>query len=123
MVEVAHGRADISAQWFTVTSERLQHVDFAESFHNEHVVLVAKYQFVPLPILNAEVLASLSAQLWILITALTIFTGLIIYFGERIIALHSNFESGVHVLTYTIGLLFQRDIGGLIPNNLDNRVV
>ena len=121
--EVASGRADVSAQWLTVTPGRLQHVDFAESIHHDHLVLVAKYQFVPLPILNSEVFAALSAQSWILIIVLTIFTGTIIYLGERIIALHSIFESGVQVLTYAMGLLFQRDIGGLIPNNLGSRVV
>ena len=121
--EAASGRADLAAQWLTVTSERLGVVDFTKSFHHVHLLLIAKYQSIPLPFLNSEAFASLSTHLWILIIALTIFTGMIIYFGETIILMRSSFDSVVQVLTYAMGLLFQRDIGGLIPNNLGSQVV
>ena len=121
--EAASGKADVAAQWITVTSDRLRVVDFTKSIHHDNIVLVSKYQFVPLPFLNSEAFAALSANLWILITALTVITGMIIYLGERIIVLHSSFDSAVQVLIYAMGLLFQRDIGGLIPKNLGSRVV
>ena len=121
--EVLLRKADVAVQWLIVNTGRLRAVDFTEPFHEETVVLVAKYRNSPLPKLNLETFAAISVQSWILILCLTLMTFVIIYWMERVISLKSNFETGVQILAYVIGLLFQRDVGGLVPRNLGSRVV
>ena len=121
--EVVSGRADVAAQSILVTSKRLQVVDFTEFFLETNLALISKYQYIPLPYFNSEAFAPLTLQSWILILAFTVLIGGLIYLGERQIDLHSSFDFGVEILIYAMGLLFQRDIGGLISKNLGSRVV
>ena len=58
-----------------------------------------------------------------MVLGITLITSFIIYWTERQIFLYSNFGTKVQILTYAIGLLFQRDIGGLVPCQIGSRVV
>ena len=124
--EVLHRKADIAAQWLIVNQARLEIVDFTEPLYTTAAVLVAPSQLSPLPFLNLEAFAAISTQSWILILCLTLLSGGIIYLTERLISLHPNVDNKmlkIQVLTYAIGLLFQRDVAGHVPRNLGSRVV
>ena len=124
--EVHHGKADIAAQWLFNNEARQNVVDYTDSFAENNIVVVARSQLSPLPYLNIEALAAVSTQSWILILCLTLISAGIIYWTEKLIFMHSRAETGnhvIHIVTYAMGLLFQRDIGGLVPRNLGSRVV
>ena len=113
----------MAVQWLTITEKRLKVADFTESFVDDNFVLIAKYQFEPLPYINFEVFTAISGYCWALLLGLTLITGAMIYWTEKLIFLHSNSNTAVQISLYTIGLLFQRDVGGRVPNNLGSRVI
>ena len=123
VADVKSGKADIGAANLIVSKARQTVVDFTEPFIESGIVLACKVSILPLPYLNFETFASLSAYSWVSIFCLTLITGGIIYWAERLIYLPPKVENGCDVLSYALGLLFQRDIGGLLPKNIGGRVV
>ena len=121
--DLASGRADIAAEWIVVDHSLLSVVDFTESYLVDDVVLASIIQESPLPYLNLEAFASLTFYSWISILSVTLMTGGIIYLAERLVYLRSSMENGCNIITYAMGLLFQRDIGGLLPNHLGSRMI
>ena len=87
------------------------------------VVIAARIQISSLPQLNLQAFSSLTLNSWISIICLTFITSVIIYLAERLIPLPSDKSTAGNILTYAVGLLFQRDIGGLNPRNFGSRVV
>ena len=120
---VLSGKADIAADLMTLSHARLAVVDFTESYLTSDIVLVAKIQVSSLPYLNAEAFAALSVESWILIAGITLFTGVIIYWAEKMIFLRTNFDTEFRILEHVAGLFFQRDVGGLLPIHLGSRVI
>ena len=90
--EVASQRADKAARWLTVTEERLKVADFTEAFMDDNFVLVARYQFSPLPLLNFEAFTAISEHSWTLILGITLMTRAIIHLTEKLIFLCSKFQ-------------------------------
>ena len=121
--DVVSGKADIAADGLAVSEIRMNDVDFAEPILVDDIVMVSKLQAATLPYLNFDVLAALSVYSWAILIILTISTSFIIYWAEKLIYLRSNVENSCNILTYGIGLLFQRDIGGLVPKNLGSRLI
>ena len=112
--EVASGKADIAADWLADTESRQSVVDFTEPCLVEDIVLATTVDISPLPYLNLEIFDTLPKHCWPLMLAITIATGGIIYLTERLTYFHPNLD----IITYAIGLLFQRDLGGLLPKCL-----
>ena len=121
--DLASGRADIAAEWIVVDHSLLSIVDFTESYLVDDVVLASIIQESPLPYLNLEAFASLTFYSWISILSVTLMTGGIIYLAERLVYLRSSMGNVCNIVTYAMGLLFQRDIGGLLPNHLGSRMI
>ena len=121
--EVASGSADIAADWSVVTEAAQSVVDFTDAYLVDELVLASIVQVSPLPYLNLEVFRSLTYSSWITVLSVTLVTSGIIYWAERLFELRSNMESGYGILTYALGLLFQRDAGGLLPKNLGSQVI
>ena len=121
--KVETGAADIAAGILAVSEERLNVVDFTESFTRGEILLASRADMTTLPHLNFQVFAGFSVPLWISIICLTLVSCAFICAAEKSMHLRSNLQFGCDVIMYTMGLLFQRDIGGLVPNNIGSRVV
>ena len=121
--DIASGRADMAANLLTASEERMKVVDFTDFIKPEDVVLVCNVDLVPLPYLNLEAFRALTLNLWMSLIIITLFTGGIILWAEKMIYFHSTLVSGCNIITYALGLLLQRDIGGLLPKNLGSRLV
>ena len=121
--DVVYGRADIAADLLVFTKERQTTFDYTAPIYSSDIMLVSRIHISQLPYLNSEAFAALSVKSWISILCLTFFTGGIIYFAERLFYLQPNMTNRCDIFTYAIGLLFQRDIGGLVPKQLGSQTV
>ena len=121
--DVLSGKADVATDLLTMSKARLSVVDFTESFLEDDIVIASKIQVSQLPYLNFNAFAGLSLYSWISIISLTFISAVIIYWSERIMLCSSKSNSLVWILQYAIGLLFQRDIGGLLPIKLGSQVI
>ena len=121
--EVVSGRADIAADFLSVTESRMSSVDFCDSFYKEEVVLASKLQFSNLKLLNLELFASVRPQFWAIILTTTFIVSVIIYWSERFINTDFPCETWIQFFLYSIGLLVQRDVGGSIPHCVGSRTV
>ena len=121
--EVVSGRADMAADYFSVTEARLSAVDYAGNFHVTDMVVASKMQLSNLHWLNLEVFSFISTKFWALIFSITFITSFIIYWSERFICNGYTHKSWIQSFLYTLGLLVQRDVGGTIPQYLGSRTV
>ena len=121
--EVAARKADIAADWLSITEARLSVVDFTEPSYIDENVLAARFESKQLSYLNFVTFNTFSRTAWILMLCFTLMAGVVIYATERLIFLPSDVQTGCNVLAYVVGLIYQRDIGGHVPKNLGSRFV
>ena len=86
-------------------------------------MIVAKSERQPLPYFNSECFAGLTNHSWICILCLTVFVSLFLYIVEKIRYLNGSKLRWVDGFIYTVGLLFQRDIGGSNPHYMGSRAI
>ena len=121
--EVVSGKADMAADFLTVSEIRLKFVDFPEQFLRSEMIMASKVKTSFLSSLNFEVFAGIRPVGWALIFGITFVTSLFIFWSERLIPYGSKSDSWVQAFTYAFGLLVQRDVGGSLPQFLGSRTV
>ena len=121
--DVTNKKADIAADYITISEARLESIDFTEPFLIAKMIVASKLQISHLQFINFEVFGSIRPLFWVLIFAFTFVTSIMIYLSERLTCSGSQNESWMLVFIYSVGLLVQRDVGGSIPRLLGSRTV
>ena len=106
--EVVSGKADMAADFLTVSEIRLKFVDFPEQFLRSEMIMASKVKTSFLSSLNFEVFAGIRPVGWALIFGITFVTSLFIYWSERLIPYRPKSKSWVRAFTYAFGLFVQR---------------
>lgn len=123
--QVYTNQADLAVHSITVSPERFTAVDFTTGFETTNMIFITKAKFKGLPFVNWEFLNPLEPSVvhGILITtamsmiSISLTENIIGYFVRR----KSNFSLR-EVMTYVLGLAFQRDMGGRNPLRWPGRV-
>ena len=113
--EVLSGRADIAADWLSVSEARMSVVDFTESIETGEIIVAAISKMTLLPYLNFEIVHAMPVPTWTSLISVTVITGFIIYWAERWVCDKSERPSLPQILLYAMGLLLSRDIAGTLP--------
>ena len=121
--EVLYGRADMAVEGLTITEARQHVVDFTAPISTAETVVVTMLQYHLLPYLNLEAFAAISTYSWSLIVIFTIVVSAVIYGAENTVDLHGSKDSFMSMFMYTVGLLFQRDVGGSNPCHIGGRTI
>ena len=121
--EVMDWKADLAGEALTVTEHRLEVADFTEPFLDGEIGIASKMQLAHLPIFNLEAFAVISEKAWLAIMSITIISFILICCTERLVCSKWTVYPWSHSILYTLGLLVQRDIGGVSPHHLGSRAV
>ena len=121
--EVKSKKADIAANFLIMSEARLKVVDFTESLITNNLAIASVIQESPLPFWNLWAFSTIPMNSWLAIIGVTLVTSIAIYLSELPVCSKSNQSPWIETLTYTMGLLLQRDIAGSLPHHLGSRTI
>ena len=120
--DVINGKADLAADFVTISEARMKFVDFTAPFMHSAIGIAAKYQNKKLPYFNFATFEQLSLDCWLVVIALTFSASLIVFAAENLIFKEESYKWGSSIL-YMMGMLWQKDIGGEDPCHLSSRTI
>ena len=121
--DLLQDKADMIIAYLSITSLRSEVVDFSDPFLYGSVVIATLNQEYVLPFFNVEAFAPLSRDSWILIFGTTLLASVFLLIAERLVCKRHAKLTCDQSITYMMGLLFQRDIGGDNPHHHSSRTV
>lgn len=110
--DLVHKRADIVMASLNINSRRSVVIDYSHPFLVGGMSLITLHIQKPIPFLNLLPLKSLTSELWMYTVLVTFGASISLMLMEKLQGKKYDF---IESLTYTAGLLFQRDIGGKNP--------
>ena len=121
--DVANGKADMAMAMLTITKPRARVVDFTDPFMFGGIALAIRTHDSKLSTFNLKAFEPLNIDLWLVTFGLTLVVSIQLTAVERWVCSRRPQYSWKDGITYLVGLLFQRDIGGKNPHHHAGRTI